>query len=548
MPTVAQFLAERMENAGIKHVFTVPGDYVLKFCKLLSDSDSIELINNTDENHAGFAADAYARVNGIGACCVTYNVGALKVANAVAGAYAERSPLVVISGSPGMKERDEGILLHHMVRSFECQKEVFENITCASTVLDNPNRAGYEIDRVFEALKHHKQPIYIELPRDIADKPLSYDAWKQGTPDSPKTDEENLHEALNEVGEWVQHADRPVIMAGVQLARFGLGKKLIKFAEKANIPIVTTMLSKSVVDEDHRLFLGTYCGDASQNTVKDYIEKSDCILMFGALLTDMTLGFMPAQFQRRDTVKCSIEGLKVRNHSYEDVQFVDFCEELFKQDFSKCERRKNTVEIPKSPTDTFVAVKDTPITAARFFEKINSILTKDMAFVADVGDSLFGAMDITVHHSNQFLSPAFYTSMGYAIPGALGVGLAKPDLRTIVLTGDGSFQMSCTEISKLARYGVNPIVMVLNNKGYATERFLLDGPFNDIENWEYQKITEMVGNGVGLTVHTETELDEAMKTALETDKLFVINIDLAETDVSLGLKRVVKKLTERVVN
>ncbi|MHA1948714.1 MAG: alpha-keto acid decarboxylase family protein [Candidatus Thorarchaeota archaeon] len=548
MPTVAEFLAERMENAGIKHVFHVPGDYVLKFCKLLSDSDSIELINNTDENHAGFAADAYARVNGIGACCVTYNVGALKVANAVAGAYAERSPLVIISGSPGIKERNEEFLLHHMVRSFECQKEMFENITCASTILDNPNRAGYEIDRVFEALDHHKQPIYIELPRDIIDKSITYDVYKQGTPVSPETDQENLQEALQEVGEWIQHAEKPVIMAGVQLARFGLGKELIKFAEKANIPIVTTMLSKSVVDEDHRLFLGTYCGDASENRVKDYIEKSDCILMFGALLTDVTLGFMPARFQRRDTVKCSIEGLQVRNHSYENVQFSDFCKTLFKEDFSVCEKRSQLVEISKLSSDTFVALPDKAITAARFFEKIDSIMTKDMAFVADVGDSLFGAIDITVHHSNQFLSPAFYTSMGYAIPGALGVGLAKPNLRTMVLTGDGSFQMSCTEISKLARYGVNPIIMVLNNKGYATERFLLDGPFNDVENWDYHKITDLVGSGVGLVVQTEGELEEALATALKTDDLFVINVDLEKTDVSLGLRRVVQKLTERVVN
>jgi len=138
MPSVADFLIDRMDNAGIRHVFGVPGDYVLNFYKKLDDYDDIKLINATDENHAGFAADAYARVNGVGCVCVTYNVGALKISNAVACAYAERSPLVVISGSPGMKERKDGIMLHHMVRSFDCQREVFEKITCASTVLDNP--------------------------------------------------------------------------------------------------------------------------------------------------------------------------------------------------------------------------------------------------------------------------------------------------------------------------------------------------------------------------------------------------------------------------
>ena len=150
MPSVADFLIERMENAGVKHVFGVPGDYVLSFYDKLNGSDKIKLINATDEAGAGFAADANARVAGVGAVCVTYNVGALKIANAVACAYAERSPMVVISGSPGMNERGD-VLLHHMVRSFECQHEVFEKWTCASAVLSNPNRAGYEIDRVFEA-------------------------------------------------------------------------------------------------------------------------------------------------------------------------------------------------------------------------------------------------------------------------------------------------------------------------------------------------------------------------------------------------------------
>ena len=195
---VSDFLVERIENTGIKHIFGVPGDYVLDLYSKFCNSESIEVIGSTDENHAGFAADAYARVAGVGCVMVTYNVGALKIANAVACAYSERSPLIVISGSPGLKEREEGMLLHHMVRSFESQKEVFERWTCDQAVLEDPATAGYEIDRAIESMHTYKRPVYIEIPRDIAKMSLTYDVYKQGTPKAKTSDPQSLQEAMEE--------------------------------------------------------------------------------------------------------------------------------------------------------------------------------------------------------------------------------------------------------------------------------------------------------------------------------------------------------------
>lgn len=541
MSSVAEFLLERMEHAGIKHVYGVPGDYVLNFYNQIYQHPSIEIINTCDEIGAGYAADAYARVNGIGCACVTYNVGALKLANAVACAYAERSPLVVISGSPGIKERAEGVLLHHMVRSFECQKEIFANITCASIVLDDPSTAGYAIDNAFEMLQHRKQPIYIELPRDIADKCISYDVYKQGTPSSPSSDTQNLEEALKEVLNWLSEAENPMILAGVQLARFGLGSELVKFAERANIPIATTLLSKSTVGERHPLFVGVYAGRASRPIVRDMVEKSDCLLMFGEQPNDMTLSFMPAKFTKRQTVNCSIEEMTVRNHSFAKVNFLDFAKALFKSSVphKRNEYRNSLVDTVK----TFEPQPGAKLTATRFFEKINSILQNDMAVIADIGDALFGAADLVMHHHNQFLSPAFYTSMGFAIPAALGVQTAKPEVRPIVLVGDGAFQMSLAELSTIQRRDLSPIVFVLNNGGYNTERYLLDGPFNDVANWNYDKVTEVFG-GEGATVETEEELNAVCAKALKSNKMFVINALIK--DVSPAMKRMADGLSKRI--
>lgn len=540
---VSNFLIERLENAGVKHVFGLPGDYVLEFYKALWDNDKIEVINNTDENHSGFAADAYARVNGIGCVVVTYSVGAAKVINAVQCAYAERSPLIVISGAPGMSERNEGLLLHHMVGSFNSQKKMFEHITCASVVLDDPTTAGYQIDRALEALKHYKRPIYIELPRDIAKKSISYDVYKQGTPVAPETDPENLQEALKEVLDWLGEAKQPAILAGVELARYDLGERLIRFAEKMDIPVATTLLSKSVVNERHPLFAGIYSGASSNEITRQIVEGSDCLLMFGVMLTDMALCFRPAKFQKRQVVSASVEGLKIRNHTFTDIQFDDFCNALFKLEVPK---KVLPVLPPPKEKAVFEPKPDTKMTTGRLFQKIDSILNKNMAIVADIGDSLFGAADLTVHHRNHFLSPAFYTSMGSAIPGALGVQVAMPSVRPIVIVGDGAFQMSFTELSTIIRRKLNPIVFVLNNDGFTTERFLIDGGFNDIHAWDYHAVSALLKGGQGWCVETEQQLEDAVREALDNKELSVINVKVDRKDVSQGLKRITEVLSKRV--
>ena len=542
MPSVADFLIERLENAGVKHIFGVPGDYVLNFIKRLGDS-KIKFVNTTDENHAGFAADAYARLNGIGCVATTYNVGTLKVCNSVAGAYAERSPMIVLSGSPGLRERNEDFMLHHVVKSFDNQLKMFKHITCYSVILEDATKAGFQIDEALEALKFHKQPVYIELPRDVADTPIKYDVYRQGTPHARESDGQNLKEALGEVCEWVTSAANPVIVAGVQLARCGLGGQLVRWAERHNIPMVTTLLSKSTVNEYHPLFAGVYSGpQTTEDAVRKLVDDSDCLLILGEMLTDMMLGFQSPKFTKRQTVFCSIEGLKVRNHAYNDVLFTDFCAELFRVNLPK---KEEPILPPKKMMEGFVPQKDKKMTTQRFFEKVNSMLNEKIAVVADIGEVLFGASSLVVSH-HHFISPAFYCSMGLAIPGALGVGMAKPELRPVVLVGDGAFQMSVSELSSHLENKLNTIVFVLNNKGYTTERFLLDGKFNNIRNWNYHAIPQLMGGGTGYFVETEEQLEAAVSAALKSKELAIVNVSVDPTDISTALRRMVENLSKRV--
>src|SRR5439155_16221061 len=233
-PSIGEYLIQRLYAHGVRHVFGIPGDYVLGFYDQLSRS-KLRLINTCDEQGAGFAADAYARVRGLGAVCITYCVGGLKVANTTAEAFAEKSPVVVISGAPGMKEREKNPLLHHKVREFDTQKKVFEQLTVASTVLSDPQTALQEIDRVLHAALRYKRPVYVELPRDIIALPgiAHYRTPELDHAGHPKA----LRAALAEAAAMINAARQPVILADVEVHRFGLQSELLKLAQRTNIPV-----------------------------------------------------------------------------------------------------------------------------------------------------------------------------------------------------------------------------------------------------------------------------------------------------------------------
>src|SRR5256886_2113445 len=213
-PSIGEYLIQRLYAHGVRHVFGIPGDYVLGFYDQLSKS-KLRTINTCDEQGAGFAADAYARVRGLGAVCITYCVGGLKVANTTAEAFAEKSPVVVISGAPGMKEREKNPLLHHKVREFDTQKKVFEQLTVASTVLTDPQTAFQEIDRVLHAALRYKRPVYIEIPRDLVNVP---GIPHHRAPDiHERSDPRSLRSALDEAEAMINAARQPVILADVEV-------------------------------------------------------------------------------------------------------------------------------------------------------------------------------------------------------------------------------------------------------------------------------------------------------------------------------------------
>lgn len=539
--SIGSYLIQRLQDYGVRDLFGIPGDFVLQFYGMLEDSP-IRVIGTTNEACAGYAADGYARINGIGAVCVTYCVGGLSLCNPVAGAYAEKSPVIVISGSPGMSERRSDPLLHHRVKDFGTQREVFEKITVASASLEDELTAFREIDRCLAACVRFKRPVFLELPRD---KVLAVpDHEHHPLIEHHLSDPEALREALAEAHENIKAAKKPVIIAGIELHRFGLQSQLLKFAEHNNIPICATLLGKSVISERHPLYLGVYEGAMGREEVRRYVEDSDCVILLGAFMSDINLGGFTARLDAGKCIYATSDKLRIRYHHFNDVRFADFMNALGSRKFLV---KRPAPKIVHPDIAVWKPSHSDPITMKRLFQKINSVLDEKLVVVADTGDSLFAAADLSITRHTEFLSTAYYTSMGFAIPASVGVQVANRQLRPLVLVGDGAFQMTCMELSTTVRQEFNPIVIVLNNKGYSTERFIQEGPFNDIHNWQYHKMPELLGAGWGFEVQTEGDLEKAFKAAFANqDSFSLLNVHLDKLDVSPALQRLAARLATRV--
>jgi len=539
--TVSSYLIHQLYAHGVRHIFGVPGDYVLGFFHDLEGS-KLQVINTCDEQGAGFAADAYARVSGLGVVCVTYCVGGLKVANTTAQAFAEKSPVVVISGAPGIKERTKTVLLHHMVRDFDTQLKVFDQFTVGSTVISDPQTACREIDRVLSAALQYKRPVYIELPRDMISVPVTPNR-RSGKTKKP-SDAMALKEALKEAIDIINTAKKPVIIAGVELHRFGLQPMLLRLLEKTKIPFASTLLSKSVVREDHPQYLGVYEGAMGRDDVRAYVESSDCVILIGTFMTDVNLGIFTAHLEQGSSIYITSEKLLIHYHSYEGVNMEDFIQGLSTANI----RSKEDINIPHPPSPQCPnPVFGQEISIRYLFQRLNSFIDDNTVVIADPGDAMFGAADMTIHSETEFLSPAYYTSLGFAVPASIGVQMAKPGLRPLVLVGDGAFQMTGMELATIARFNLNPIIIVLNNRGYGTERPMLDGSFNDIPLWNYSLIPEVLNKGKGFDVKTEDQLDEALRQSRKyTESFCILDVHINPEDRSPALQRLTDTLAKQV--
>ena len=267
--TLSEVLLHALKARGAKHIFGIPGDFALPFFKVVEESGVLPLYTLSHEPGIGFAADAAARIGQtLGVAAVTYGAGAFNLVNAVNGAYAEKSPLVVIASAPGPDELRRGLLLHHQGKTLDSQMRVYRHVTCARTRLDDAAAAPGEIARVLDAALSLSLPVYIEIPRDMAT--VACAPVPEVTP--PAVDQEALAACAGEILETLAAARAPVLMAGVELKRFRLEDKAAALAARLDIPVVTSFMGRGLMVATEPAALGTYHGVAGDAVLTALVE------------------------------------------------------------------------------------------------------------------------------------------------------------------------------------------------------------------------------------------------------------------------------------
>lgn len=535
---VGAYLVERLREAGIGHVFGVPGDYALGFLDRIVESE-LEFVGTCNELNAGYAADAYARIHGAGAVAVTYAVGGFSLLNAIAGAYAERVSVVAVCGGPSRADREEGRQLHHTLGDYGIQLRVFEAVTEAAVALESAESAPAQIDATIAACLRARRPVFIEIPADLVDAPCTAPAplqWEQAPPSDPAT----LAEAVSEATGLLTAADRPLILGGVEVHRFGLREDLEALIEHVGYPVSTALMGKSLINETNPHFIGVYSGALSEEYVRETVESADCVLNLGAFMSDINLGIYTANIATDHLIHASADCVRIKHHRFDRVFLGDFIRGLLEALPAAKGRDPRIRPASRVLLEPFEPQPERPITVRRFYERVNHILDEGNVVLADAGDSFMCAGDLLMRDRVGFISQAFYCSLGFTLPAALGVGLAAPAHRPVVFIGDGAFQMVSQELSTLLRHGLNPVIFLMNNRGYTVERVIHDGPYNDIQNWRYHELVGVYGAeaGWGCEVHTEGDLEAALERAgREAQRLAFIEVHLDPLDCSEALRR-----------
>ena len=483
---IGNFLLRRLQEAGINHLFGVPGDYNLGFMQQLEDRGEPAWVGNCNELNASYATDAYARINGIGAMIVTHGVGTLSAVNGIAGAYSEHVPVILISGSLPLRSVQRGDLMHHTLIDRERGNlgRIFAEITEAQARI-TPENAVAEIDRIILTAWRRKRPVYLELPSDIPYLEIE-------VPDSPlklemaPSESESLRACTEMILERLRSAKSPAFLLDIDAMRFGVSKQIMALAERFQMRVATLNCAKGVVPESSPQLVGTYAGIASPPATREAIEVSDCLLTVGYRRVETTTGFFTDKLPV-SAIHLNSDSVDTAAKNYQGVYLAELLQSIVDSSSSIVTEKQPTL-----PTkQVSLAPSDEPLTQDAYWKAIQNFLRPGDVIVVEDGASSNGMGRLMLPDACTYITGAYvWCSIGYATPALLGAILATPGRRHILLTGEGSLQMTVQELSTVLRHDLKPFIFVINNAGYTVERAVLgkDAKYNDVANWRYSEL------------------------------------------------------------
>jgi indolepyruvate decarboxylase len=542
--TLTHRLLQALKARGATEIFGIPGDFALPLFREFERSALLPLHTLSHEPGVGFAADGAARARGgLGVAAVTYGAGAFNLVNAVAGAYAERVPLVVISGAPAAHEAASGYLLHHQVKTLDSQWRLFEELTVDRARLDDAESAPERMARVLNAALAHSRPVYLEIPRDMPGRPCAAVPMFAGASPVAAPDPERLAACADELLQRLRAAQRPLLMVGVEVRRYALEERVAELARRLRVPVVTSFMGRGLLAHADVPLIGTYLGLAGDPQVSAQVEDSDVLLLLGVIVSDTNFAVSSRRIDLRQAIHAFDGDVAMGHHVYQGLPIAALVDALL----ARVPPLPALAAVPEphapatveAPAASWPIADDAGVTPVDIAAAVNALLGQHgpMPLASDVGDCLFTAMDI---HHTTLVAPGYYATMGYGVPAGLGMQVATGQ-RPIILVGDGAFQMTGWELGNASRLGCDPIVLVFNNASWEMLRtFEPQGRFNDLSAWDFAHMAAGMG-GCGHVVHTRAELVAALQRAHATRGQFqLLDIRLAPGVLSPTLARFVK--------
>jgi indolepyruvate decarboxylase len=532
--SVADYIVERLAAEGIDHCFGVAGDYVFSICDAVDSSTKVKWIGCSNELNASYAADGYARVRGAAMLATTYGVGELSALNGVMGAKAEKSLVFHVVGMPSYQNQRLGKIAHHTLGDgvYGNFVNLSASAACCHTII-GPENCVIEMERVIAEARRNNQPAYIAVPSDYARSPVVTADVK---PVMARSNTEALQKAIAAIAERIKNAKSVVAFPAFTIARLGLQKQAQKAIEALGCPFVTTLMEKCLIDEGHPQFAGMYVGAMSESKTRQIVDGADLILDLGGVnLNDITTAAYSGQLDLSRFITVGLDNVRIRDEVIVNVRLADILPELAKLKPSSPPYKgeaQGLAPVNGSPSDK--------ITMAALYPRYAAFLRPGDTVVLETGSSSLGLTPTTLPDGVRVEAQVLWGSIGWATPASLGVALADSSRRTILITGEGSHQLTANDVGTMGRFGANVVVFVLNNSGYLIERALEENPnwtYNDLAPWNYAELPKALGCAEWFTARVTTlgELDDAMKSARASKSGAYIEIMGGKMDMPAAL-------------
>jgi indolepyruvate decarboxylase len=521
--TVVQHVLGRLKEIGIDDIFGVAGDFAFPIQDAIVGHPGINWLGCCNELNAGYAADGYARLRGIGGLSTTYGPGELGAISAVGGAYAENVPVFHLTGMPARAAQHKRQLVHHTLGNgeFDFFAKMAGPVVCGRAII-SPQNAVYETERLIAAALYHRRPVYMAIPSDVADREILGSAQPA---DLPLSNPDSLKAATQAILSALDTADTACILPGMLTKRAGLQSQLQALVDASGMPFATMFADKSVLEEQQPSFIGMYDGRLMNPDVRAYVESCDQVLAVGTLMTDFNTGAFTARLDRMRTIDMKHHYTRVGEQEFHDVEMGDVLSSLA----SQVKRRNRDTSLQPASLGMASGDAGDAITADALYPRWAEFLRPNDVVMAETGTSSMGLAFAQMPKGATFHNQTLWGAIGWATPAAFGAGVAAPDRRVVLFTGEGSHQLTAQEISQIGRRGLKPTVFVLNNSGYLIERLLCKDPsvaYNDLATWRYSELPRALGCDGWFTTRVTTcgELDKALQQASQNGSASYIEV------------------------